>query len=133
MALEMIPGKRPSSEITPTQVTANKESLDHYDDPMPQFAREWVAELAESYPQWPVSSIKAIVEMYLKNPGMFDPAVIAKWRETQLPDDLANPPREGVIVTYPVDSPEHAALEAATADIARQQTAEIVYSDKLDG
>lgn len=96
---------------------------------MPEYARAWVDELCTQYPHWPADSVKAIVEMYLTHPEMFNPETIQKWKDTQLPEELKNPPREGVITTYPLDSPDHAELERQLNETAQKQTAEIVYTD----
>jgi len=103
-------------------------------DDFPDYAKAWVAELTKQYAHWPAGSVKAIVEMYLKRPELFHPDIIAKWGETRLPDEIANPPRQGVIETYALDSEEHAKLQAMTDAIAEQQRAEVVnYADADDG
>lgn len=107
-------------------LTCKGEDLPRYEDPLPDFAKAWVDYLEQRYSHWPAGSVRAFVELYLAKPEAFTPENIEAWAKTELPPELKNTPKEGVITNIPVGTPEHAAIEAKLEQIRQEHTSEIV-------
>lgn len=101
-----------------------------YEDPLPDYAKEWVTKLSESYPHWPAGAVRAGVELYLEKPEMFSRENIEKWKKTELPDWLKNPVLQGDIINVEPGSERHVELEALCDRLKAEQTCEVVPAEE---